>query len=372
MLDWKGLLKWSITNSDGTQKKDIKPMDEETKKWLMEALAEHALQDVKKMQEILSRVHEDEKGTQDDENEKIALLEELEDIVDNLDMADSLYHIGGLVELIRQAKESKYPRVQHVSLSIFITCNQNNPHIQQWSVVEGAFQFLNIILNTDNMKTKEWALAAISSLIRGENLQSKRDFIEIEGIQFNLDILKDKTGKYSDKMKAKALTMLKDLVFYDHRLHFTYNNLDSFSNTNAKVVNGKSSQLIKTNNSEKNNQVSYDQNEELKQENEKPENVKYKDCVKKYLIEQNFINDFFFYLDSLENNLLESRVCYLDILKHILEFSPELQSQFKNEKLQILKQKMLTVMKHNSKNENLNEFEISQYKDVLVQLEKKQ
>lgn len=49
MLDWKGLLKWSITHSDGTVKKDIKPMDEENKKWLLEALAEHALQDVKRM-----------------------------------------------------------------------------------------------------------------------------------------------------------------------------------------------------------------------------------------------------------------------------------------------------------------------------------
>lgn len=108
------------------------------------------------------------------------------------------------------------------------------------------------------MKTKEWALAGLSSLIRGENLQSKRDLIEIEGLEFLLDILKDTTGKYSDKMKNKAMTMLKDLVFYDGRLNFTYNNLDSFSNTNAKVVNGKPSKLMKPNNSEKNNEVTYD------------------------------------------------------------------------------------------------------------------
>jgi len=37
-MDWTGLLKWSIANTDGTVKKDIKPMDEERKKWLMEAL----------------------------------------------------------------------------------------------------------------------------------------------------------------------------------------------------------------------------------------------------------------------------------------------------------------------------------------------
>ncbi len=62
-MDWQGLLKWTLTHHgtlkkhllyvlyliilfchlDGTKKKDIKEMDEETKKWLMEALAENAL-----------------------------------------------------------------------------------------------------------------------------------------------------------------------------------------------------------------------------------------------------------------------------------------------------------------------------------------
>lgn len=31
------------------------------------------------------------------------------------------------------------------------------------------------------------------------------------------------------------MILLKDLILYDDRLHFTHNNLDSFVNTNAKV-----------------------------------------------------------------------------------------------------------------------------------------
>lgn len=59
-------------------------------------------------------------------------------------------------------------------------------------------------------------------------------------------------------MKTKCFSILKDLVFYDWKLNKTYSNLDSFSNTNAKVVNGKETLLVKTNNSEKNNDISYD------------------------------------------------------------------------------------------------------------------
>ena len=56
-------------------------------------------------------------------------------------------------------------------------------------------------------------------------------------------------------MKNKAFLFLKDLVFYDGRLNLTYNNLDAFSNTNAKVTN---SIATKMNNNPNNNDVCYD------------------------------------------------------------------------------------------------------------------
>ena len=35
----------------------------------------------------------------------------------------------------------------------------------------------------------------------------------------------------SKRLKTKIFTLLRDLLFYDDRLHFTYNDLSSFSNT---------------------------------------------------------------------------------------------------------------------------------------------
>ena len=48
MVDWQGLLKWTLANSDGTTNKDLKPMDEERRKWLEEALTHFCLDEVKK------------------------------------------------------------------------------------------------------------------------------------------------------------------------------------------------------------------------------------------------------------------------------------------------------------------------------------
>ncbi len=61
-------------------------------------------------------------------------------------------------------------------------------------------------------------------------------------------------------MKNKAFLFLKDLVFYDGQLNLTYNNLDSFTNTNAKVTKtiNKNNSDCKINNDNKNNDISYD------------------------------------------------------------------------------------------------------------------
>ncbi|EGR30519.1 hypothetical protein IMG5_130330 [Ichthyophthirius multifiliis] len=368
MLDWKGLLKWSLSNTDGTQKKDIKPMEEKTKQWLQEALADYALQDIKVIQEILQELAKEELNNNDDEEKRINLLERLEDILDSLDMADSLYQIGGLVQMIKLAQTSMYPKVQCLCFSIFITCNQNNSYVQQWSIYEGAFNFINTILNSKNIKVKEMALSALSSLCRGENLQSKRDFIDIDGVEFLVKIINEKES-FSQRMKNKAFLFLKDLVFYDDRLHFTYNNLDAFANTNAKVTKTLNNESVKVNNQSKNNDITFDQNQELKKQNEDPKNKKYRNIVKNKLIQMNFIQIHINLLHDFSDIEQDNRVNYLDILKNVVIFSNEIKQLIKETKKDALKKNMLDVMKLDQQDKGSNDFEIQLYKEILNEIQ---
>jgi hypothetical protein len=41
-MDWPGLLKFSLTHTDGTKKSQFEEMTEETKKWLEEALEHYS------------------------------------------------------------------------------------------------------------------------------------------------------------------------------------------------------------------------------------------------------------------------------------------------------------------------------------------
>jgi len=61
--------------------------------------------------------------------------------------------------------------------------------VQQWSIDIGAFKIMNILLNHKYQKVKEAAISAISSLVRGENFEAKRNFIDIDGVEFLLEML---------------------------------------------------------------------------------------------------------------------------------------------------------------------------------------
>lgn len=92
---------------------------------------------------------------------------------------------------------------------------------------------MDLLGKEESMKMKENLLSAVSATIRGENLEAKRIFIRIGG----LELLQKLMNKPSDRLKYKAYVLLRDLLLYDDRLHFTFNDLSHFSNTGGMKVN---------------------------------------------------------------------------------------------------------------------------------------
>lgn len=83
-------------------------------------------------------------------------------------------------------------------------------------------------------------MSCVSSLIRGENLEAKRIFIRIKGLEMIREVLSDQP---TQRMKSKCFNILRDLLFYDEKLHHTYNDLSSFTNTNSIKVAQKDTNL---------------------------------------------------------------------------------------------------------------------------------
>lgn len=165
--DWKGLLKWSIAHSDGTQAP--RQLSEEDKRFFAEAMQEQTVDIIKRMKEItmVMNLPNEILEAQDITPEEIeGMLEELQEYVESIDMANDLHAIGGLVPLLNYLKNSN-PGIRSRAAEVVSTIVQNNPKSQQQVMdCNGLERLLVIFTSDDNSKVRTKALGALSSLIR--------------------------------------------------------------------------------------------------------------------------------------------------------------------------------------------------------------
>lgn len=127
---------------------------------------------------------------------------------------------------------------------------------------------VDLLKKEPNMRVKENLMSAVSATLRGENLEAKRIFIRLHG----LELLEELAKGGSARLIGKINTLWRDLLHYDERLHFTFNDLSAFNNTSTLKQDQPG-----------NYDLSFDANKLMQDKNELPENGQFKGCVKKYM-----------------------------------------------------------------------------------------
>jgi len=293
MLDWPGLLKWSLAQSDKTTvDPNLKPLDKETREWLQEALEAYSFNEAKKMQDLIKELCEPEpENSENDEKEeerRFNLAEELFDLIEGLEGARDLVRMGLYQKVMEVMFNSKYSEVRKTLYFIFASCNSINSFVQNNSMENGGFNLINSVIREKTNENKEAAFAALSSLVRGEVFDIKRRFIDIEGVEFLLELLSNDKDYKSVKIRTKAMTLLQDLIFYDDKLQFV--DIVAFNKSEGvdqKEVNNKTTQhlSLKKNQEESKN----DNKEQVTGSSDASALLKYKDIVKQKLIEKGFV-----------------------------------------------------------------------------------
>jgi len=328
MVDWPGLLKWTLTQSDGTTfDSDSKPMSEEEKKWLQEAIESYTFDEAKRMREILEELKQPEVvgGSEKEAERRLTLVEEFADLVEGLENARDLIRMKVYDSLLNAMFNSQYPEVRKALYFVFASCNSLNTFVQEVSAERGAFNLINCIIKEESLASKEAAFAALSSLVRGESFPIKRRFIDIDGIEFLLELLSNDKAYNSNKIRTKVMTLLQDLVFYDDKLD--YEDIITFnkeSGIEQKDVGKKTAQHISLKPDEKEKEGSSEQKSQLAQNENKESFAEYKNIVKKKLIEKNFL-EFGLKFITEENLLALSslRTAYFFVAVGLLEYEPK-------------------------------------------------
>lgn len=207
-MKWDGLLKWSLAHSDGTQ--PPRNLSEEDRRWFMEAMQAQSVDVVKRMKEItmVMRTPEDVLESQGITPADIQdMLDELQEHVESIDMANDLHSIGGLVPLLGYLKNSN-AGIRAKAADVVTTIVQNNPRSQQLVMEASGLEPLisNFSLDSDvNVRTK--ALGAISSLIR-----NNKPGIAAFRLANGYAALRDALGSENVRFQRKALNLIQYLL----------------------------------------------------------------------------------------------------------------------------------------------------------------
>ncbi|XP_020208067.1 hsp70 nucleotide exchange factor FES1 [Cajanus cajan] len=206
--NWDGLLKWSIANSDGTR--PTRNLSEEDRRWFMEAMQAQTIDVVKRMKEITlvmqtpEEVLKDQGVTPADIED---MLDELQEHVESIDMANDLHSIGGLVPLLGYLKNS-HANIRAKAADVVTTIVQNNPRSQQLVMEANGFEPLISNFSSDpDVTVRTKALGAISSLIR----HNKPGIIAFR-LANGYAALKDALSSENVRFQRKALNLIHYLL----------------------------------------------------------------------------------------------------------------------------------------------------------------
>ncbi|XP_010543280.1 PREDICTED: hsp70 nucleotide exchange factor fes1-like [Tarenaya hassleriana] len=202
--NWDGLLKWSLSHADGTR--PTRQLSEEDRKWFTEAMQSQTVDVVKRMKEITQVMQTPEQvleaqGVTPEDIED--MLDELQEHVESIDMANDLHSIGGLIPLLGYLKNS-HSNIRAKAADVVSTIVQNNPRSQQLVMeANGLESLLSNFTSDPDMHTRTQALGAISSLIR-HNKPGVTAFKLANGYAG----LRDALASDSVRFQRKALNLL--------------------------------------------------------------------------------------------------------------------------------------------------------------------
>ena len=320
MVDWPGLLKWSLSQTDPSPNKDLKPLDEATRKWLEEALQSNCMDPVNRMKVIITELPSSENPE--------GLLEDLAELVENLDAGILFCQLKGMPILLNIIFGHKDKKIRILASQILQSIVQNSKESQEYALEFGGLKLIERVLNEEEIKNKEAAFSALSAMVRGELLSVKREFLAANGIEFILKVIKD--YKESDKILQKSMFLLKDLVYYDEKMSQIKLNL-----------------------------------------NENPDYQKYKGLVKTKIEELGYFVDLFKEIVSQSaKEFIEMRNAVAFLIKELLKNRIDRFKENKENWLLILETHVKEISAKNLKNEGWYDNEIIVFKE-LIELFKK-
>lgn len=183
--NWLGLLKWSLSYSDGTSPTNFHPMSNENKVWLENVMKELIKDEGQRLCEILKEFQQliDHGLSSNDGDHIIELLEETQTMIDQIDMANIFVKFGGIKVLKTIILSTEFNEQFKCLPCILIgELSQNNPIVQEQMYVNGMIDDLCVLALSCNLsKLCVKSIYGLSCIIRGHKNSEYRFYNELNG-----------------------------------------------------------------------------------------------------------------------------------------------------------------------------------------------
>ncbi|KOC68800.1 Hsp70-binding protein 1 [Habropoda laboriosa] len=173
----QGLLKFAMeaTNSQNiTSSSQFQPLDKERQEFLRQALSSmtcNVIDELQKAIKILSNVVD--LRPEDDATQYEIALERISDFVDNIDVANDFYKIGGF-SIFGPCLNSPLSSIRWRAADVIAELAQNNPFCQERFLETGLFPILLNMIDTDPAEAARIkALYAVSCIVREHPISLK-------------------------------------------------------------------------------------------------------------------------------------------------------------------------------------------------------
>ncbi|XP_078036893.1 hsp70-binding protein 1 [Augochlora pura] len=211
----QGLLKYALeaaNTEDSGDKPQFTPMDEERQRFLAEALSSlscNVIEELQKGIKVLSNVVD--LCPDDDTSQQEEALEGIADYVDNVDIANDFYKIGGF-SIFGPCLNSPHSNIRWRAADVIAELTQNNPFCQDKFLETGLFPVLLKIIDTDPVEiVRIKALYAVSCLVR-EHSASLKHMEKYEGYSVLLRAMQSPVKK----LQIKSAFLLCSLCYKEN------------------------------------------------------------------------------------------------------------------------------------------------------------
>lgn len=188
-------------------------MDQDRKKWLDEAMNEMTVNEADEMVKIVDQLDLIRQGASAEEDEIVALFENLQDMVEHIDQAFNLHKVERMVNVIDMLRDPN-PLFRKQAAAIIATISQNNLKVQVEAIVHGALGHVtHMVVYDEDKDVRTKALWALSCLIRnfsggeGKFVQADGIFVLCRGVR-DVDV----------RVRMKSLHLLSYLLNRDGSL----------------------------------------------------------------------------------------------------------------------------------------------------------